>query len=110
MDHLEIEPGLSRVAGDLEEAAWIARGDHARAALADARDLHPPQLLRHGRLREIVDAGAAAAELRVLDVYHGQPRNAAQELPRLAPHLLAVGEMTGVVIGHGGPELAQGQL
>src|SRR5262247_1015697 len=110
MDDLELQSGLARVPRDLEQTARIPRRQDTRAALPDARDLHAPQLLGHGWLGQIVDARAAAAELGVLEVHQGEAGDAPQERAGLGAHPLAVGEMTGIVIGDGETQLAQRQL
>src|SRR5215468_8653797 len=105
MDDLELQPGLARVPRDLEQTARVPRGQDTRPALPDARDLHAPQLLGHGWLGQIVDARAAAAELGVLDVHQSEAGDATEERAGLDAHLLAVGEMTGIVIGDGEAQL-----
>ena len=63
MDDLEVDTHLACVPGDLHETTGIAGGHDARARLADALDLHPAELLGHGRLGEIVGPRAAAAQV-----------------------------------------------
>src|SRR6202035_1063271 len=94
----------------LHDAAWIAGGHDARSRLADALDLSAPELGGHLGLEEIVDARAPAAEIAVLEVHQGQPRDAPQELSGLGAHLLPVSEMTGVMVGHRLSQLAQRQV
>src|SRR5262245_55990502 len=110
MHDLELQPGFARVPRDLEEAAGIPRGQDTRPALLDAGDLHPPQLLGHGRLGQIVDACTPAAELGVLDVHQREAGNAAEEGARLGTYFLAVDEMAGVVIRDGEAQLSQREI
>src|SRR5215467_1504019 len=110
MHDLELQPGFAGVPRDLEEAARIPRGQDTRPALPDARDLHPPQLLGHGRLGQIVDARAPAAELGVLDVHQREAGNAAEKGARLGAYLLAVDEMAGVVIRDSEAKLPQRKI
>src|SRR5437867_1113114 len=84
--------------GDLQDASGITgrndvgleRGDVARLPFAELR----------GRLRlhEIVDAGAAAADLRFSRRQQLDSRNRGQQRPRLRAYALRVREVTGVVI------------
>src|SRR5215472_5343702 len=110
MHDLELQPGFAGVPRDLEEAARIPRGQDTRPALPDAGDLHPPQLLGHSRLGQIVDARAPAAELGVLDVYEREAGNAAEKGARLGAYLLAMDEMAGVVIRDGEAKLSQREI
>src|SRR5262250_363853 len=110
MHDLELQPGFAGVPRDLEEAARIPRGQDTRPALPDAGDLHPPQLLGHGWLGQIVDARAPAAELGVLDVHQREAGNAAEKGARLGAYLLTMDEMAGVVIRDGEGKLTQREI
>src|SRR5712691_8766720 len=84
--------------GDLQDASGIAgrndvgleRGDVARLPFAEL----PGRL----RLHEIVDAGAAAADLRFRRRQQLDSRNRGEQRPRLRAHALRVREVTGIVI------------
>src|SRR4029453_16756759 len=59
---------------------------------------------------DIVDAGAPAAEIALRQLHEPEPRDASQQVARLAPYLLAMGEMAGVVVGHGARQLAEREV
>src|SRR5688500_15917156 len=52
------------------------------------------------RLHEVVDAGAAAAHVRLGNLDEGYARNRGQQLSWLSPDSLRVCEMTGIVVRH----------
>src|SRR5262245_55985523 len=93
--------------GDLHEAAGVAADDDLRPGLPDAFDLSAAEVLRDLRLEEVVHAGASAAELAVHELHQLEARHAPQQLSRLDADLLAVGEMTRVVIRHPTSRLAK---
>src|SRR5262245_40258365 len=109
MQHLERQSLPTRLARDLGDAAGVARNDDAGPGLADALDLPPGQLTRDLRLQDIVDARAAAAELAVRQLDQADAGNTAQERAGLAPHLLPVGKMAGIVIRDHGRQLRRGR-
>src|SRR5262249_55254563 len=98
MQHLERQSLPARLPRDLGDAAGVARNDDAGPGLADTLDLSPGQLTGNLRLHDIVDAGAAAAELAVRQLHQAEAGHAAQEHAGLAPHFLTVDEVAGIVI------------
>src|SRR6185503_856469 len=68
MYHLDIGPGRAQARCDLKNAPRIRAHDHVGACLEDPRDLLALQLGRDRRMREVVDARAAAAALGVTDL------------------------------------------
>src|SRR5437773_8303569 len=75
MDERHVQAALSAALRDLQEAAGVARRDHARAGLDDPRDLQREQLPRQRGLEEVVDARAAAAEVAVAELDEREPRS-----------------------------------
>jgi len=98
---VQIEATGARALGDLHQAPRVAGRHHPRAALHDAIELGGQQAVGHLGLEDIVDSRAAAAEVAVAQLDQREARDASQQRARLAPHLLAVRQMTGVVIGDG---------
>ena len=64
------------------------------------RRLAAPELCGHGRLRQVEDARAAAADIAFGNGGQRQSRNVTQQRARLRPHALRMGEVAGIVIGH----------
>src|SRR5439155_21557383 len=99
MNERHVQTALPTPPGDLQKATWICRRDHPRAGLDDSRELAFEELACYPGLEEIVDAGAAAAEVAVGKLDEPEPGDPAQKLARFLPHPLAVGQVTGVVVG-----------
>ena len=89
---------------DLQDAAGIAGGHHVGRSLPDVVHLAREQPVRHGGMGNVVNAGAAAAPVRFLQFDEFETGNQAQQVPWLLADALAVGEVTGVVIGDPGPD------
>src|SRR5262245_19925561 len=100
MKERHVQAALAAAERDLEQAARVRRRDYLGAGLGDPRDLPLQELARHLGLEQIVDAGAAAAEIAVAELHELEPGDAREELARLLAHALAVGEMAGIVVGH----------
>jgi glycolate oxidase len=88
----------AQTGGDLEHAARIRTHDHVRRCVEDLAHLVLLQLARYLRVGQVVDAGAAATALRILDVDQDQALDRPQERPGLSADALPVGEVTGVLI------------
>ena len=78
MDDRDRRSGAQKARPDLHHAAWIARRDdvglrRARCSRASAQDD-----VRRVRLDEVVDPGAAAAHLALVERHELEPRNRAQ--------------------------------
>src|SRR6266850_8482498 len=86
--------------GDLDDAAGIGGDDGLGARGANVGDLARLQALRHLGLGQVVRPGRAAAPISLGQRYHGEPGNLGKESSRLAADLLAVHDVTRIVIGH----------
>ena len=51
-------------------------------------------------LHQIVNPGGPATERALGDLFHLQPRNPREQLPRLRAHFLGVLQMAGIVVGY----------
>jgi glycolate oxidase len=83
---------------DLEHAARIRADDHVRRHIEDLPHFVPLKLARYLGVGQVVDAGAAATALRVVDVEKDHALDRPQEGARLRPDALPVGEVTRVLI------------
>ena len=98
---MQDRPGTTRFAGgrgNLQRASGIAGRDEVGL---ERRQIARPcarRARRRPRLDQVVDAGAAAAELGLGGLTTLESRNRAQQLARLAADALGVREMAGVVI------------
>ena len=63
-------------------------------------DLPIAELLRRSRFHQVVDAGAAAADVGVRERQQLDARDRSQQIPRLLPNALRVREVTRIVIRH----------
>src|SRR3989442_4990140 len=89
------EPGL-----DLEDAAGVGGDDRVGAGREDVTHLPLQEARRHLGLREVVDARRPAAPVGLGELDDPEPGDLRQEPTRLPPELLAVHDVTRVVIGH----------
>src|SRR2546426_1078574 len=89
------EPGL-----DLEDAAGVGGDDRVGAGREDVTHLPLQEARRHLGLREVVDARRPAAPIGLGELDDPEPGDLRQEPTRLPPELLAVHDVTWVVIGH----------
>src|SRR6267142_5981768 len=67
MDHLDIRARRAKARGHLQDAPRIRAHDDIRPRVEDPRDLVALEGLRDVRMREVVDARAAAAPLGIPD-------------------------------------------
>src|SRR5262245_39964037 len=79
MDHLYGEALLAALPLDLHEASRIARGQHPRPGFADALDLAARELAGDLWLEEVVDPGAAAAEIALGQVHEREAGDAPEQ-------------------------------
>src|SRR6266702_6958405 len=86
--------------GDLDDATRIGGDDGLGACGADIGDLARLEALRHLGLGQVVRPGRAAAPISLGQRHHGEPGNLGKESSRLAADLLAVHDVTRIVIGH----------
>ena len=93
--------GLGARRGHLHQAARVGGDQQLGAGGQHVRGLAVAELGRRLRVEQVVDAGRAAAELRLGDLPQLQPGDAAQQLARLGPDALGVGQVAGVVVGDG---------
>ena len=105
----ESRPGAARAARVrwARSPAWICRMQPGLAVTTasapgrlDVAHLAAQQAIGHLRLREVVDAGRAAAPVGLRQVDHAQPGDLGQQLARLPADLLAVHDVAGIVIRH----------
>ena len=90
---------LPQVSAHLDQAADVAREHGVGPRRQECLRLALAEPLRHLRLRQVVAARGAAADLALGQRHQLQLRDHLQQLPRLLADLLAVAEMAGVVIG-----------
>src|SRR6059036_2872225 len=110
MNERHVQTALATPSGDLQEASGV-RGRHdLRPRLDNTSDLELEQLAGHAGLEQVVDAGAAAAEVAVGELHELEPRDPPEQLARLLPHPLTVSQVAGVVIRHGEVEPPERQL
>ena len=98
MDDTRARAGCAQAGRDLQHAAWIAADDNIRRRSEDLSHLVPLQLARDLGMREVIDAGAPAATLGILDVDKNHALDRPQERARLRADPLAVRKVTGVLI------------
>src|SRR5215470_4997862 len=101
VQHLDADALRAQSRLDLQDAPGIG-GDHRLGPGGpDVADLAPEQARGHLGLREVVDAGRAAAPVGLGELDEAELRDLAQQLSRRALDLLAVHDVARVVIGHG---------
>ena len=89
---------FARPVEDLEQAARVASGDSLGASAADVLELALQKFACHFRLDKIVNAGAAAAPHAFVQLDQIQIWNGFQNLSRLRFDLLAVTQMTRLMV------------
>ena len=100
MDNLGFFAGPAESVFDLDVAAGIGRGDQTRAGCAKVAEFALQEPRRGLRLRDIIDARAAAAPRRLGALAQLDAGDRPQNFPRLRGNFLPVAEMAGLVIGH----------
>src|SRR3989442_116551 len=110
MDDRDVQAARTSALSDLHETAGIPRRDNGGPRLRDPRQLELQELARDRGLEDAVHPRASAAEVALRELHEPEAGDPPEELPRLLTHALAVGEVAGVVIGHGHLEPAERQL
>src|SRR2546425_6457029 len=110
MDDRDVQAAHTSALSDLHETAGIPRRHDRGPRLRDPRDLELQELARDPGLEDAVHPRASAAEVALRELHEPEAGDPPEELPRLLTHALAVGEVAGVVIGHGQLEPAERQL
>jgi hypothetical protein len=88
----------AEISADLEQAADVS-GEHGLSIrFENIFCFALPEALGHFRFGEVVAAGGAAANLRFVQGNQFQARDHFQQLPGLLADLLAVAQMTGIMI------------
>ena len=93
------EPAPREPHPELEEAPRIAARDDLGAGLDDSVELPLQEPLSDPGLHQVVDAGRAAAEVRLRQFPELEPRDRAEQDPRRLSHALAVSEAKGECFG-----------
>src|SRR5256885_9359533 len=86
----KLEAAIPQLRLDLQRAPGISGDEQLRRNRQDVLHLAGADLVRALRLDEVVDAGAAAALLRVRDLEQGHARNGPQKLAGLLDDPLGV--------------------
>lgn len=96
---------------ELQMASGIASGDRTRAGGGEMADLALLQDSRGLRLGDVVNAGAAAAPIRLRKFGQLDAGDSAQDFTRLPGDFLAVAEVAGLMVGDfGGRDSARRPL
>src|SRR5438045_198631 len=98
MHHWDLRARGAQPRRDLEDAARVGRDDEVGARGEDRRDLLALQLGRDVRMRQVVDARAAATPFRVVDRHDGHVRHRREQRARLTADLLTVDQVAGVLV------------
>ena len=98
MGGAEFQPFLLRAVDELEQATGIPGGDDLRLGRTDVLHLAFEKFVCHFRLREIVNARAAATPTGLGQLDEFQTRDRLQKLAWLRGNLLAMTQMAGLVI------------
>src|SRR5215831_7987315 len=101
VQHVDGEPLRAQPRLDLQDAAGVGRHHRLGPGGSDVADLASEQTGGHLGLGEVIDAGRAAAPVGFREIDQTQLRDLAEELTRGALDLLAVHDVTRIVIGHG---------
>ena len=96
---------MAEATGDLKVAPGVGGGEDRCAGADDVPDLADEELFGLLGLGDVVDAGAAAAPIGLGEFDELEARDELQEVAGLFGDLLAVRQVTGVVVGDG--EVAQ---
>jgi hypothetical protein len=98
MKNRPVVPKTSGGCGDLQRAPWVGRGNHIRRERRDVTDFARPELRRRIGLHQVIDAGAAAADVGFGRRQELDAGNSLQQGTRLRAYALPVGKMAGIVI------------
>jgi len=85
-----LEPAKSYAGLQLQQATWIGRGDHLDAGRLDRCHLLIEQGQGHVSMQNVVDPGAAAAEVGVCHLDQLQAGNSLQQFSRSEANFLSV--------------------
>src|SRR4051812_22027521 len=98
MDDRDLRADRTEARADVDQTARIRAHDDVRTRRKDARDLLTLELRSYIGMREVVDARAATAALRIADLHQRDALDGTQQRAWLLTDLLTVREMTGVLI------------
>jgi hypothetical protein len=91
---------LAQTALKLNLTAWIGGDDDIGAAGGGVLNFARAQTTRHGRLGEVVDARAPAAERGFVHLQQLQTGNALEQLARSLADALGMNKVTWLLVGH----------
>ena len=90
---------MAEAAGDLKVTSGVGGGEDRCAGTDDVPDLPDEELLGLLRLGDVVDASAAAAPVGFGEFHKLESGDELQEVAGLLGDLLAVRQVTGIVVG-----------
>ena len=93
-----VAPRASSRRGNLQHTARVGGGVDVRRERREMRRLAVSERARRVGLHEVVDAGAAAADVRFCRRGHFEPGDRRQQLSWLGVHALCVAQVTGVMV------------
>src|ERR1017187_6032008 len=93
-----LHPAPAQAIHQLQQAARISRKHGLRASRKKIFHLAIAELVRCLRLQQVINASRTAAQRALGNLSHFQPRNSAEQLPRLRLDALRVQQMAGIVI------------
>ena len=100
VDDFHLRPGFLDFASDLKNTADITCRNNLSVRLSEERHLASSKTFGHFRLGKVVRAGGAAADLGFFERDEFKTRDHLKQGARLRANLLAVAEVTRVVIGN----------
>ena len=83
---------------NLQRATGIARHQSLGSAGEDVRHFAIPQAVGHLGFGEVVASGGSATDVRLGEWDQLHSRNQLEQITRLLPNLLSVGQVAGVVV------------
>ncbi len=108
MENRPVVPETSGGCGNLQRAPGVGRGNHIRRKRRDVTDFARAELRGRIGLHQVVDPGAAAANLGFLRRQELDAGNPLQQGTRLGTHALTVRQVAWVLVGHAFLECACG--
>src|SRR6266566_7826466 len=100
MNRASRDLGANETGTYLHQTPWIASRDPRRVGRADVGELWREHRVRGIGLDEVVDAGAAAALVGIVERDELESRNCREDRQRRLRHTLRVLEMTRRVVSH----------